>query len=153
MIPSLVDLGPPSPWRVLPPGIHDATFDEIRARFATTPHRVALFDGLVRAADTLAKAGCTVLFVDGSFVTDKPHPGDYDACWDIAGVDPVKLDPVLLDFSGKREAQKAKYLGELFFAQVLRPGEFDFLSFFQIEKFSGNPKGILRVTLAPSAGA
>jgi len=34
--------------------------------------------------------------------------GDFDACWEAGGVDPAVLDPVLLDFSALRAAQKAK---------------------------------------------
>jgi hypothetical protein len=150
MIPALIDLDPPCPWAVLPPGIHRATLDEVRQAFATTPHRTALFEGLQRAIAALEAAGCKTLYLDGSFVSAKPHPGDFDGCWEVAGVDPARLDPVLLDFNGAREAQKAKYCGELFFIGM--PGMFDFLKFFQIEKFSGRPKGILRVELSPQAG-
>jgi len=149
MIPPLINIGMTSPWPVLPPGIHDATIDEVRARFATTPHRKHLFEGLLRAISALEAAGCGMLYLDGSFVSDKSHPSDFDGCWDITGVDPHKLDPTLLDFKGKREAQKKKYFGELFFAQVRGVGGFDFLSYFQIEKFSGAPKGILRIKLSP----
>ncbi len=60
------------------------------------------------------KAGCRTVYVDGSFVTNKEIPGDFDACWEEAGVDPTMLDPVLLTFENGRTAQKAKYHGELF---------------------------------------
>src|SRR3546814_2730258 len=108
MIPDLIELASPCPWAVLPPGIHDTSLAEVEARFATTPHRKWLFDGFVRMAQALAAAGCQYVYLDGSFVTAKPHPGDFDGCWDHVGVDPAKLDPVFLDFSKKREAQKAK---------------------------------------------
>ena len=32
-------------------------------------------------------AGVEVLYLNGSFVTAKPDPGDYDACWDMADPD------------------------------------------------------------------
>lgn len=150
MIPALIDLGPPCPWAVLPPGIHVATLHEVRQAFATTPHRTKLFEGLQRAIAALELAGCSDLYLDGSYVTAKPHPGDFDGCWPIAGVDPARLDPVLLDFEGTREAQKAKYGGELFPIGI--PGAFDFLNFFQAEKASGMPKGIIRVKLTPQVG-
>jgi hypothetical protein len=153
MIPDLIELRSPCPWAVLPPGIHDTTLSEVEARFATTPHRRWLFDGFVRVANVLAKAGCHHVYLDGSFVTAKPHPGDYDGCWDHVGVDPAKLDPVLLDFSNKRAAQKAKYLGEMFIAGMPNGPDGAFVDFFQIEKSSGQPKGILRISLAPLKGA
>ena len=56
------------------------------------------------------------------------------------------LDPVLLTFSNKRAAQKAKYLGELFPAAVPAvSGGPLFVDFFQIDKASGDPKGIILV--------
>lgn len=145
MIPALIDIGSPAPWMVLPPGIHDASMDEIGQRFATTPHRRQLFQGFERVAGALASAGCLTLYLDGSFITDKPHPGDYDGCWEIQGVDPTRLDPVLLDFEGKREAQKRKYGGEMFIAELPGAPGMSFLQLFQREKFSGSPKGILRI--------
>ena len=147
MIPPLVDLGAPTPWSVVPPGIHDACLDEVEAAFATTPHRQWLFGGFVRAVDALRKAGCSTVYLDGSFTTGKPHPGDFDGCWDHSGMDFSKLDPVLKAFGAKQAAQKAKYFGELFPAHAPTAPGLSFLQFFQIEKFSQRPKGILRIAL------
>jgi hypothetical protein len=152
MIPTFVDIGAPSPWPVLPPGVHDASLAEIAERFATTPHRRWLFGGLERVVGALTKAGCLTLYVDGSFVTGKPHPDDYDGCWELAGVDPALLDPVLLNFQGKREAQKRKFHGEMFIAELPGGAGLTFLEFFQVEKYSGRPKGILRVRLPQIIG-
>lgn len=152
MIPDLIDLGCGAPWAVLPPGVHETTFDEVAARFATTPRRRWLFGGFERAVDALRIAGCAVVYLDGSFTTAKSHPGDFDACWDHSGMNFSLLDPVLKDFTGKREAQKAKYLGEMFPAFAPNGATGTFLDFFQIEKHSGQPKGILRLTLATSKG-
>ena len=148
MIPDLVDIGSPSPWPVLPPGIHDAEFAEIAAKFATTPHRVWLNAGAVAAAIALKAAGCLTLYLNGSFTTGKPVPGDYDACWDPAHVDPNKLDPVLLDFANQRAAQKRKYRGELFIHSQIAVGQITFLQYFQKDKFSARRKGIIKISLA-----
>jgi hypothetical protein len=54
---------------------------------------------------------------------------------------------VLLDFSNKRAAQKAKYSGELFPATApVGPGA-RFLDFFQQDKATGEPKGIVAIDL------
>ena len=71
-------------------------------------------DGLRAALENLKRAGCRTVYVNGSFVTNKYVPNDYDACWEEAGVEPEALDPVLLTFDPGRVTQKAKYLGELF---------------------------------------
>jgi hypothetical protein len=57
------------------------------------------------------------VYVNGSFATAKERPGDFDACWEITGVDPALLDPVLLTFADRRAAQKARFSGSSF-----RPG-------------------------------
>jgi hypothetical protein len=151
-IPSLVSVAADAPWPVLPPGIHDASLAEVAATFATTPHRQWLFDGFTRVVEAFRLAGGGMLYLDGSFTTGKPHPADYDGCWDHQGIDFALLDPVLLDFSHKRAAQKRKYLGEMFPALSLNGASGTFLDFFQVEKFSGAPKGILRITIAASRG-
>ncbi len=132
------------------PGLHPAEWDELAQRFGITPHRKRLLDGLIRAARSLKVAGCLKLFVDGSFVTEKEVPVDYDCCWEPAGVNPLLLDPVLLDFSNSRIAQKLKYFGELFpstaKAEALPPRR-TFLEFFQKDRTTGNPKGIIGLDL------
>ena len=146
VIPKLVDLN--GWWDVLPAGIHDATMEEIRQSFATNAVRVIMYDGFAHGAEALAQAGCRTIYLNGSFVTGKPNPGDYDACWDPLGVDPSKLDPVLLDFSDSRKKQKAKFRGEFFPSSASADGHHTFVEFFQVDKYTGNPKGILRITLS-----
>lgn len=132
----------------LPAGIYWASWREFEKRFGTTPHRRNLLAGLKRAADNLRAAGCRTLYVDGSFVTAKVHPNDFDACWSIDGVEPDLLDPVLLDFSNDRAAQKAKFGGELFPAELPEGASGKlFLEFFQVDKKTGKPKGIVGLRL------
>jgi hypothetical protein len=132
----------------LPPGIHWASWKEFEKRFGTNSHRKKLLAGLKRAVADLRKAGCREIFVDGSFVTAKEMPGDFDACWSVEGVDPDLLDPVLLDFSKGRAAQKAKYGGELFPAELIEGASGKpFLDFFQVDKNTGQLKGIVGLRL------
>ena len=145
MIPDLVDIG--SPWPVLPPGVHDATMDEIERRFATNDRRRRLFAGLQKGVDALREAGCKTIYLDGSFVTGKPQPEDFDACWDTKGVDDTRLDPVLLDFDNKREKQKRTFGGEFFPSGALAAGQRTFVEFFQMDSYTGDTKGIIRVQL------
>lgn len=147
MIPDHVDL-PGSPWSVLPPGIHVAALAEVEMRFAFNARRRVQFRGLVAALTNLHGAGCRRAFLDGSFVTAKPFSGDFDACWDPTGVDHALLDPVLLTFENNRSAQKAKYHGELFPSTI--PADHAgtiFVEFFQVDRFTGAPKGIIAIDL------
>lgn len=116
--------------------------------FGSTPARQRLVDGLLRALQALRTAGCRRAYIDGSFVTAKDVPGDFDACWEPAGVDVSLLDPVLLDFANGRAAQKAKYNGELFITTAPASGAGStFLDFFQRDKATGDAKGILAISL------
>jgi hypothetical protein len=131
----------------LPPGIHWATWQEFSERFGMTLHRRMLLAGLRDALLALRRAGCRTVYVDGSFVTAKDRPGDYDGCWDPKGVALERLDPVFLDFSNKRAAQKAKYKGELFTSgSPADPAGKTFLDLFQHDQ-EGNPKGIVAFAL------
>lgn len=122
----------------LPPGIHQATWQEVQNHFGTDPHRNLLLQGLRRALQPLARAGCETAYLDGSFVTSKSIPGDFDACWEMSNVDISRLqleEPVLLDFSNRRAAQKVKFGGELFPAQAQANSSGTiFLDFFQRDK-------------------
>lgn len=132
----------------LPPGVHEAIWDEVVERFGETDHRRQLLRGLRAALDSLKAAGCKRAYIDGSLITDKVVPNDFDGCWDADGVTPERLDPILLDFSAGRAAQKAKFLGEFFIAETrgLGAGR-TFLEFFQQDKETGDPKGIIGIDL------
>jgi hypothetical protein len=130
----------------LPPGIHKADWSELETAFGGSPRRAELLLGLREALASLRAAGCRSAYIDGSLVTAKAQPGDFDACWDAAGVDLDALDPVLLDFSDGRRAQKERFGGELFPADVAaEPGGTPFLDFFQRD--AAGPKGIVKIDL------
>jgi hypothetical protein len=135
----------------LPPGIHQATWGEVVARYGYTPHRLRLLAGLKTALDVLREAGCQRVYLDGSFVAAKEAPNDFDACWEIAGVDfdrLERLEPVLLEWRSRRATQKARFGGELFIAESVgdRWGT-PFLEFFQRDRATGAAKGIIALEL------
>lgn len=130
----------------LPPGVHAAPWSELAPRFSHNLHRDRLVTGLFAALKNLADAGCRSVLLDGSFVTERPLPQDYDGAWEPHGVDPYKLDPVLLDFSNGRAAMKLKYGGELFPASIdAAPGVL-YRAFFLKDR-NGVPKGVIEIDL------
>ena len=133
----------------LPAGVHELTWDEVVQRFGWNERRRYLLGGLRRALDALKDAGCSRAYIDGSFVTAKEEPGDFDGCWETNNVDWTKLDPVLLDCRFPRVAQKIKYYGEMFPASAPadRSGMRTFLAFFQTDKNSGGAKGIVAIDI------
>ena len=135
----------------LPEGVHEASWEEFVDRYGTSDRRRELLEGLRAVLDSLREAGCSRAYIDGSFVTEKDEPADFDACWEMAGVDPDLLDPVLLTFANKREAQKARFGGELFPADWgADPHGTRFLDYFQQDKVTGERKGIVALNLEES---
>ena len=128
-----------------------STWNAFTERFGTTPHRRLLIGGLRAALSILRDAGCQRVYVNGSFVTANTTPNDYDVAWEPAGVDLKllnSLEPLFFDFNNLRAAQKAKFHGEFFPAR--RAADLVgtvFLDFFQIDKHTGDPKGIIAIDL------
>jgi hypothetical protein len=133
----------------LPPGIHAATWQEIEQRYGYNDDRRRLLGGLRAAIDNLKAAGCTRVYVDGSFITDKPVPGDFEMCWEPKDVDRNLLDPLFnlaINVLPPRLKQKEKYLGEVVLT-VPSPAVFDHLNFFQFDSRTGDTKGIIALNL------
>jgi hypothetical protein len=131
----------------LPPGIHEATWSEIERRYGTTRHRRLLLRGLRAGLDSLQRAGCRRAYINGSFVTKESKPRDFDALWEREGVRDAVLDPVILDSTPPREAQKRRYRGE-FLPIDSRRGVLGtvLLEFFQKDR-EGRRKGIVALDL------
>ncbi len=55
----------------LPPGVHDATIEEVRTRFAYNPARELLFDAFLEVMNMLVECGSPEVHLDGSFITAK----------------------------------------------------------------------------------
>lgn len=119
-------------------------------RFGWNERRRRLLDGLADALALLAAAGCRQVWLNGSFVTAKDEPGDFDACWALPGVDLDIVDPVLLDLANGRRAQKDRFGGE-FFPNVIEAGSgLVFAEFFQNERDTSR-KGIVVIDLTEGA--
>jgi len=133
----------------LPKGIHVMSIEEFETKFGFNSHRKKLIEGLKIGMSHLKDCGCITIFIDGSFVTAKEIPGDFDACWDRNNVDISKLISqysTIVDFDDDRKNQKALYFGEFFPADIITNGGVPFLTFFQKDK-NGDPKGIVQINL------
>jgi hypothetical protein len=131
----------------LPPGEHRAAWEEVVARYGTNLRRRELLDGLRKALDLLKAAGCRTVYLDGSIVTAKALPADFDACWDTEGVDFDRIDDVFIHLDRGRATQKKRFLGELLIADAQADlWSTLFRDFFQMDR-DGNPKGIVVIDL------
>lgn len=95
----------------LPPGIHQATLSEIENRFAGNATRKRLFEALSKVVNMFQECQCQGLYLDGSFITNKQEPNDYDLCWEPTGIEP-KAE--LKEFLMQRENRKELHLGDIF---------------------------------------
>jgi hypothetical protein len=132
----------------LPPGIHDATLEEIEVRFGVNATRKAQIEGLRLALRDLRRARCSTVCLDGSFVTDKAKPGDFDGCWEADGVNWDDLHPALRKVKAPRVSQKKRYRGELVISDTpSEPFGPRYVDFFQQDGRTGIAKGIIRIDL------
>ncbi len=133
----------------LPPGIHLATWLEIKERYEYNDARRKQLCGLRSALDNLKSAGCKRAYLDGSFITSKACPDDYDLCWEPKGVDDSRIDQLFIVTRfvlPPRKEQKAKYFGEILIT-LNHPAVFDTLSYFQLDDRTGDAKGIISINL------
>ncbi len=135
----------------LPVGIHNANWREFKRRFGWNERRQTLIAGLRKAGDLLYRAGCRKIYIDGSFITNRELPGDFDACWDESGVDLnflIRIAPELFDMRNKCAVQKAKFGGEFFPAMTISgSSRKTFLDFFQFDTRTQTAKGIICIYL------
>jgi hypothetical protein len=142
MIPEFDEIGN------LPPGIHFCNWNEFQEKFGYTNQRMKMIRGIESVMVKLKAAGCRTFYINGSFVTSKVKPRDFDCCWDR---DDVNIDylqqnaPLILKFYDS-EGQKAKYGGEIY--QSNQPVDESTISieFFQRDR-EQNRKGIIAINL------
>ncbi|BAC92162.1 gll4221 [Gloeobacter violaceus PCC 7421] len=117
-------------------------------RYTYNERRRTLAGGLLEALILLKLAGCKAVYVDGSFVASKAIPGDFDACWELDGVNLEVLDPVFLRFEAGAASLTERFSGQLFpvlASSILRSE--DFFDFFSRDRQTRKPKGIISVNL------
>ncbi|MEW9702278.1 hypothetical protein [Paenibacillus sp. SI8] len=134
---------------LLPPGIHVTTWEDFKDKYGINHTRRTQLNGLERAIKCFKDAGCTKIYVDGSFVTNKKIPGDFDALYDLDEVNEDAIDERLLDASIQGRAIQKKYFeGEFFPASVkAAPNGTVYLDFFQTDKKTKCQKGIIQIEL------
>ena len=132
----------------LPPGEHIVSWTEFEARYGYNPGRAAILHLIKDWLTHMRHAGCRTAYIDGSFVSKKENPGDYDACWDATGVDANRLDRALLDQTATgRQMIKQRLGGDIRPDMVCPPGSIlPYLRFFQKDR-DGNAKGVVRLNL------
>ena len=138
---------------ILPPGIHDASLEDIKARFGLfqeTDRRPRLCERLEQLVAQLRPLGFVRhLIVNGSFVTSKPDPEDIDL---ILAIVPEILHrpewaPAEYNALSSRRLRK-QYQFDVLVAPVDGPAYSEYLEFFsQIKGSPDGRKGLVRLQL------
>jgi len=134
MIPAFDDDG------MLPPGIHECTFDELAERFGTgSPEREVEIKELRDFFDWAQQAGIERVVVNGSFVTAKRAPNDVDVVI-LPGVDDSGVETLVVDMELRFP-----------FLQIIVAADEEDLESWATSDFGtdrhGHPKGVVEVTL------
>ena len=151
MIPGLTDEG------LLPAGIYETDFDELRGKMGWSRKRLALLDGLEQALKLLAESGVKRVYLDGSFVTDKDRPNDIDGCYDLtAGAAAevlTRMAPIFPPTPENRKRARELYGADFFPAAATELGSGQpFLQFFQKDR-EGRERGVLMLEISDEGAA
>lgn len=140
-----IDLIAPRSEVLLAKGIHEKSFEEVERLFKTNERRREIFKGFMSWAREMKEAGCETIYLDGSFVTAKPNPGDFDACWEAFGTKTLPPNSKLLDASNEaNDWRKAKFGGDIF----PRFGDYgDRVEKWQFNLRTNEDKGIIKLDL------
>jgi len=133
----------------LEPGIYELDLNQVEQEFCFNEHRKRLFEGIKLAIADLQKIGCKYIYLDGSFVTKKILPKDFDLCWDESGIDLLaarRTCPEIFDPGWKFAKFKSRYGGDVVPATVIANQDrgISYLAFF-MEDRQGRDKGIIRI--------
>lgn len=138
---------------LLPAGVHDCSWLDVRHTFCWNAHRVSLMDS---AQDFMTKVwrplGLALPFwVDGSFTRKKDMPEDIDLVVEADSLDDIAIAPVVQVFLN-RDAYKQQFHVDFWVRHPWFPN--DLCTFFQytgtkagaeLQLDSKHVKGILRV--------
>lgn len=136
----------------LPSGKHTCTLKEVEDKFVYNQARRLIFEGLKKLIDVLKSVNCGTIYLDGSFVTSKPRPGDVDVCWQEGTGTNYQYEyanaPILNPTPANRTHHKEVFKADVFPADIIEQNSKKyFLDFFQEVKDTGEKKGILKLDL------
>ena len=147
MIPEFLENG------YLPEGIYDASIEEVAERFVFSGKRRQLLNGLMELIAVCISSKINIIYLDGSFISKKLRPVDYDACYDTDHPDRLSIlkDVNSTALESDSEIQKQSFGGEIHYANANMAhikGSPTILEWFQTCKEDETlKKGIIRIIL------
>ena len=138
----------------LPEGHHAATWQEVALRFGgeAGSRRAAILSSLLRWRDAVvAKGMAGLVILDGSFISSKEAPGDFDLffLYDEAAEALLRTDPEARLLTDHQACQTLGFQGDVFALpaslQKFSP-TLSGLDMFDSDR-QGTPKGVVEVTI------
>lgn len=146
-IPDFTDYG------LLPQGVHDCTVEEAGQFLCSNERRKEIWAGLLDFFQWIMQfPRPDAIFVDGSYVTDKPLPGDVDVIVDVTTCAVADQQLWMNAWAQNRDYAKAQFSVD--FYPIVVGQDHDFSAFFQYIRVDEalrrgvsltTRKGILRV--------
>lgn len=132
-------------------GIYETTFEEMENKLGFSKKRQKLLAAMKNLISYCRCLQCDILHIDGSFVSNKIAPADYDACWDTTAANRNDVLRVVEQslLNSDSETQKEDFGGEIYPAFDKSPFNHGqtILEYFQTIKDSDERKGIIKLKL------
>ncbi len=118
---------------------------EFKEAFGYSEERKKKIDSLLELARALSSFNCGLMYIVGSFVTNKKQPNDIDVCFDITEVDLKALKkryPELYTEKGQKEIHELLKVHLIYFTSY----DTEILDWFRFDR-NGNKRGIIKIFL------
>ena len=141
-----MDMIRPNDAIIFKPGIHKYSMHEVERMFAYNDIRDKHFEGFMKWARELKEAGCKTVYLDGSFITRRKDPHDFDACWEpfVPKTRP-KAQSLLDESIDGNLARKKEFGGDIFPRFTAKYG--DRVEKWQYDERTRRVKGIIEIDL------
>lgn len=90
--------------------------------------------------------GCTSVYIAGSMVSNKEHPGDIDLCIDGTNIDYLKLTKEYPEFLQSARIEKIRKMHKCHFALVFDSSCLEYLDWYKKDR-NDNPRGLVKIDL------
>lgn len=130
----------------LPEGLHNAKWLEFKEKFGFSFKRQKILSGILSFGRLIKLAGGKKIYIDGSFVTNKKIPKDWDGCYCMCGLNMSIANKLMQNTN--REKIKREYLGDVFAEDCIEAScGLPFIDFFQRIRGTDKKKGIIILDL------
>jgi hypothetical protein len=132
----------------LPEGLHNAKWLEFKEKFDFSFKRKKILSGILSFGRLIKQAGGKKIYIDGSFVTNKKIPKDWDGCYCMCELNLSIASTLIQNTNINRTKIKKEYFGDVFAEDCIEASSgLPFIDFFQRIRGTDKKKGIIVLDL------